>query len=856
MKRILIFAGAGLALLLVIIAALPFFIPASVYKAQIEKAASNALGRPVAVEGDARISIFPVISASVEDVRVANPDGFDDEDMITAGTLRGSVRLLPLFSRRVEVAEIAFEDATVRLTRLEDGSVNWQLGDAAEAEADPKEQTGANPFSASIDTARLTNAALIYDDRQSGARYELSNLDAETSLKSAEKPMTLRANGDFQNEAFDLSLTLMTPATLMAGAKSAIDARLGSNLGNLSFDGELTNSEAFSVNGRFSASVPNITAITSFLDMELPVNAAPLGGLRASGSMKGALPELSVAFEELALSGDGLSAVYNGSLNLAREPVFDGEARISVRDAYLLSEQLGMPLAALKTVKQLSIDTRVVGPLSKLEFSGINARTSSPLLTASFSGLIGLEGNGLLDGEVSAKTGQFRQLVTQLGVTLPAGENMKTASMTGRALGSFQHPGIQNGSFTIDETRASGSISANLQGTTPSVKASLEAPLLDLSPFLGEPSGPVSSPDQESDWSDTPLDLEALSLVDADLALAADEIRIGEIVLTNSDFGISLKDGRLNADLNRFTAFGGNWQGRSLIDASAQIPAFDFQMTASSVQAGDLLTGLAGFDRLTGNGQFSVDVSSAGASISQIIDAVDGTLSLDLDSGALAGINLGQLIRSAGSLTSAISSGELSLQSLGDVVSPQAQTDFTDFTTVLELQDGLARVSSLSLINSVLDVTGTGEINLAGRTLDLKLAPAIDKTGQGQTASIQVNGIPVPLRVHGKWSSPKFTPDFSGVQAALTTSARDKAAAELQNRIGGDLGAIASDVISGRKAGSDKSSQETAPAPEAEDTNKQPEADDVQEPDEEGTPPESTREQAIRDVFGSIFGPD
>ena len=139
MKRVFIFAGAGLGLLLIVLAALPFFIPASVYKAQIETAASNALGRPVSVDGEARISIFPVISASLEDVRVANPDGFEAPNMIEAGALRGSVKLLPLFSRRVEVKEISFEDASVRLTRTAAGEVNWEF------ERNTAPDDGANP---------------------------------------------------------------------------------------------------------------------------------------------------------------------------------------------------------------------------------------------------------------------------------------------------------------------------------------------------------------------------------------------------------------------------------------------------------------------------------------------------------------------------------------------------------------------------------------------------------------------------------------------------------------------------------------------------------------------------------------
>ncbi|MEP1599393.1 MAG: AsmA family protein, partial [Hyphomonas sp.] len=95
MKRVLLIIS-GIAILLIIAAvSVPFFIPKSVYKAQIERAATNALQREVTLAGDVNISVFPRISASVQQVTVANPEGFATPNMIEAGELRGSVKWIP-----------------------------------------------------------------------------------------------------------------------------------------------------------------------------------------------------------------------------------------------------------------------------------------------------------------------------------------------------------------------------------------------------------------------------------------------------------------------------------------------------------------------------------------------------------------------------------------------------------------------------------------------------------------------------------------------------------------------------------------------------------------------------------------
>lgn len=856
MKRVFIFGGIAAGLLLVVLAALPFFVPASVYKTQIEAAATNALGRPVTVEGDARISIFPVISASVEDVRVANPDGFEAPHMIEAGALRGSVRLLPLFSRRVEIREIAFEDATVRLTRSEAGEVNWNFVSTESPAGNESSKSSSGPFSASIDAARLRNASLLYEDLQSGVRYELKDFNAEASLKAADRPMTLRASGVFQSEQFEFDLTLTSPQALVSGLPASIDARLGSDLGNFGFDGTITNTDEITVAGRFSANVPRISDVTSFLDIVLPVDLAPLGGMRASGSIDGILPDLSFTFADLAVSGDGLNLNYAGLVHIRDTPEFDGQASLDIRDASALSRQIGLPIKPLSAFKQLSVNTRLEGPVMGLSLVGMTARTNSPSLSATYSGSVSLAGDGRIDGDLTAKSDQLRQLLSELNTDLPDGTALKSASISGRAKGSFQQPGIENGTFSLDETKATGAVSADLSLPVPTIKADLVAGRIDLSPFLGgQPE--KTAPNSPSGWSEEALDLAALKMLDADIVLAADQIDIGNIQLRNSDLTVKLKSGRLDANLDRFSAFGGIWNGKAAIDAAKEIPTFGFTMDASGVETQCLLSGLVGFDRLSGGGQFKVDVTARGVSINQIVKDLDGELSAEIGNGALQGVNLGQLVRSAGSLREALSSGSLTIQSLGEVVSPQTETDFTNFSTSLNIQNGMAQVRSLSLVNSVMTVSGAGQIGLGGRTLDLKLTPAIDKAGQGNAATVQLNGIPVPLRVHGSWNAPQFTPDFSGVQSALAANVRDRAASELQERIGGELGSIASDVLTGRQPGSSPPSDANQTANPADVQNGESTTpSDSDETNENEENAENNREKAIKDVLGIILGPN
>ena len=823
MKRIFFIAGGILLVLLGAIAILPFLIPNSVYKTQIETAATNALGRDVTVSGDVSISLLPNISASLQDVTVANPEGFDDPDMITAGALRGSVKLLPLLSRRVEISELTFEDADVSLIRLENGEANWELGTPeAEKESDEPAKTGG-PFSASIDRASLRNASLVFDDREAGTYYELKDFDFETALRAADKPLTAKAKGVFQDRAFSATLVLTTPQSLSENRETEIEFNFGSDLGTTSFDGRVHLQDAVSVAGTFDLNVPQVSALADYLELELPVNPAPLGALKANGRVTADLPDITLDFEALTLSGEGVDANYAGAFVLDETMNLDGTAKLTLRNAYALSQQMGLNLPQLAPIQQVSVDAKVTGPVEQLTFNQLDARTNSPQIKASYNGSLSLAGAGNVNGDISAESNQLRALLTQLGVTLSPGETLGSFHVNGRASGSFDNIRLDNGTYKLDDSSASGSLGADLTGLRPKVQADLTMGAMDLSPFLSQSSSSGSS----TGWSETPLDLEALKLLDADLSLRADTITIGDISLENADLNALLEDGRLTAVFDQFTAFSGLWSGKAIVNAKPSVPGMAFNLSADNVAANTLLSTLAGFDKLKGTGAMSVNITSEGASINQIVNQLDGNLALDLSDGALAGVNLGQLVRSAGSLQDALSNDQLSLATLGNAVSPQAETDFTAFEASLAINNGIGRIQSLKLVNSVLNVDGTGQINLGGRTLDVKLTPSVDKTGQGQASTVQLNGVPVPLRISGSWLSPKFTPDFASVLSALSGSE------SIEDAITGEIGSILSEAAGRKKNQTD---EEAGSDPEASE-------EEAEEPGE----------RLLREALGGIF---
>ena len=702
MKRVLLIVSGIAALLIIAAFSVPFFIPKSVYKNQIENAATNALQRDVTLAGDVKISVFPHISASVEQVSVANPDGFATPNMIEAGALRGSVKWMPLLSRRVDVQEIAFVDADVFLQRKADGNTNWEFASSKEASPPPEGTNGS--FDAGIESAILKNASLTFQDDQSGETYKLSELDLEASLRGMDQPLSATASGRFQEQAFTVDIWLDAPEALTRNLPAQARLDLASDLANIKYDGSVQLGDAPSLNGTFETVVADLAALTQQFELDVPARSA-LGRLQVAGKASGALDSPSLT--ELKLTHD------------------------------------------------------------------------SDLLSASYEGSVSLNGDGTVAGTLSIASDRMRDLLSAAAIELAPGDTLQTFAVSGAANGTFKSVMVNNLNLSLDALRGTGQAGIDVSATTPRIIGDLSVPALDLTPFMGEPD-PEKTNQGIQPWSDETLELSGLKSVNANLSLEVGSLTIGDVELTDAVMDVDLTDGLLTADLSQFKVFSGLWLGKLTVDARPATPKVGFDMQGQNVAVANLLGTLAGFDSLTGTGQFKVSAQSSGTSIDAIMQAIDGEVSTSLSDGVVKGLNVAALVRSASSLKQAIATGSIQELNFGEALSQNAETDFSSFNTVLKVNNGVANVDVMKLLSPILGVDGTGQINLAGQSMDLRLATSVDKSAQGQGSVVQLNGIPVPIRISGAWTNPKVTPDLSGVSSAFK--------AELGSRVLEELG--------------------------------------------------------------------
>ena len=128
------------ALIAVILVFVLFEIPIGLdwLKGKIETTATEALGRPFSIDGS--LAILPSVppAAQVEGVRIGNPAGWSDADLVRLDLARAGLRILPLLKGEILIEEITVDGLQVNLETNAKGEPNWLIERAAdEVEPEP-----------------------------------------------------------------------------------------------------------------------------------------------------------------------------------------------------------------------------------------------------------------------------------------------------------------------------------------------------------------------------------------------------------------------------------------------------------------------------------------------------------------------------------------------------------------------------------------------------------------------------------------------------------------------------------------------------------------------------------------------
>lgn len=786
-KGIAIIGGGVLLVLAGAVAILPQLIPDDVYRQRIQAAASEALGRPVSVTGDISVSVFPRIEARAGATTVANPEGFGEAPFAQMGELRAAVKLWPLLWQRVEVDEFVLVEPRIALVALEDGSNNWTFQPAVKEEPKEPREPG-KPLRASLGDLSIIDGSVTFDDRKSGQIHRLEKLDLNADMEAMDKPFRIRASGLANDLQFQLTSRIENPQALIEGAASPVEAKLETELLEASLEGDVLLGKAPSYDLRFDGEAPSLTALADrFQVTGLPARTA-LGKVAAKGRVIGTDGDITLQMEEARHESSLLNADFNGVIRLADFIYVEIEAKAEAPKLDELAAAANFASPGPGILGEATASTKVSGKLGALEFKDVALRHESGLLTIRFDGSAQYGADLTYAGDLAVAAPDLKKLAAAAGATLPASETVyKSFSMTGATSGNTSDIRLSNAKIQFDGISGEGEARLGLGSGKPKLAATLTTSAIDITPYATTAGAPPETEKQDGGgWGDTKVDLSPLRLADADLTLKAAGIKYQKFDFGPTNLLVGLRDGRMIADLNQTTLFGGAGSATLVADGSGASPAVGLKANIRDMALQNLLMASANFGNLQGLGDLEINLAGSGQTLQALMASLDGSGKLLFDEGTVKGVNLTQLVQGAQQM---LTNKSLPLSAFGK----DAQTKFQDLNASFSVQDGVAAMKDLKFGNELMTVSGGGTLNLGDQTLSLSLYPELkNKSGA-------LGGYGLPVKLSGGWGGVNVGFDFDWLAERAKADATARVSAEIEKELREQLGDEVTGILSGNK---------------------------------------------------------
>jgi len=212
----------GLLLVVILAAAviLPMVIDPNDHKDTIERLVKERTGRDLKIADRLELSVFPSLGVTTGGVSLSNAPGFGDEPFARIDELDLRVKLMPLFSRRLEVGTLVLNGLTLNLAKDKQGRTNWEdLSKSAEkkaAGAQPSEQQAG--FGFNLSGVRITRAKLVWNDRQKGEKYVLQDVSLTSGALAPGARVPVEMAFTLDSEKPRMTMRFKLDSTLVIGS--------------------------------------------------------------------------------------------------------------------------------------------------------------------------------------------------------------------------------------------------------------------------------------------------------------------------------------------------------------------------------------------------------------------------------------------------------------------------------------------------------------------------------------------------------------------------------------------------------------------------------------------------------------
>ncbi|HZP79107.1 MAG TPA: type II secretion system protein N [Pseudolabrys sp.] len=393
--------------------------------------------------------------------------------------------------------------------------------------------------------------------------------------------------------------------------------------------------------------------------------------------------------------------------------------------------------------------------------SGLKLRVAGAPLKLAFDGSLSTKPTLRVEGTLAADAASLREALRWTAQkSLPGGGFGRFAlkAQTNITAGTIALSGVN---MELDGNSAEGVLTFATEGRQ-TLQGTLATDRLDLRPYV---STVRLLAENRRQWDSMPIVLDGINGFDLDLRLSAAQVQLSDAKLGRTALAANLRGGHLMVTIGESQAFGGLIRGSFTMADSEPGVDVKTQLQFADVDLESCLGQLFGTRRLEGKGNLSLSLEGAGLSVLAVTRTLSGSASLVGRNGAIAGLNVEQLLRRL---------ERRPLSSGGEFRS--GHTPYEQITVTVKVAQGIATVEDVNIEGSAVKLALGGSASIPARDLDLK-----------GTASLlaSANSAPVfelPFVVQGPWDDPIMLPDpqslirRSGAAAPLLNAVRERSA--------------------------------------------------------------------------------
>ena len=390
------------------------------------------------------------------------------------------------------------------------------------------------------------------------------------------------------------------------------------------------------------------------------------------------------------------------------------------------------------------------------ERSGVKVRLSGAPLKLAFDGSASDQPTLKIEGALGVDAASLRDALRWTGKNkLPIGGFGRFALRAQSDIGGGVMS-LSNVNVELDGNTAEGALTLATDGQR-LVQGTLAADALDLTPYV---SGIRLLAKNERSWDYLPIALDGFNDFNLDLRLSAASVKISGAQLGRTAVAANMRDGKLDLTIGEAQAFGGVAKGALGFASVDKGIALTSRMQFLDVDLEDCLGQVFGVHKLEGRGNLAVNIDGSGSSVLAVTNALNGTATLNAHAGAIAGINVEQLLRRL---------ERRPLSGNGDFRS--GRTPFDQLAINLKIEQGMVSIDDMHIDGPAVRLAVGGQASVPTRDLDLKGVATLVSTA---TAS----EFDLPFVVQGPWDDPIMLPDpqslirRSGAAAPLLDAAK------------------------------------------------------------------------------------